>query len=674
MRRLEINGTEVEIDEKTAIGITFKSYNVEKVGTTTTSDSNTFSVPITSRNLAIFGNIQDPQSLSTKVYEENLCNYWVGNEQHLTNAKISVKSITNRINLYAVNKLSFWDEAKVLLWTDFIYDLFQWLHLEKNLPSEESPFVGSFSEFITGTGVTNNTEGVLLPLYVTNLEIENKAPYNEILLNDYENTTGGHFCIYAKTIFEYIEYRFGLNFGVSEVGLNGNLWDDIIATSLFIPVRELLVISIPDGSEHYFKQPESTLWATEFPPYDLNHANEDKTLLEFISAFFQHLNVLKDEILINGKSVVRLSRFDDLEDKAEVVDYSDNFDFIKSFTPTIKGYGQENYIKFESIYENGSKFTNSKKLTSLNKNIDVKKDLFTIDAYIGNVLESNPSDVLIDLSTEDSFKTFEFLISGGLTSDLITVLSKQDSISNPAVFSPFINISFSDFVSSSDGSDVFGVAADNNNIAICQNRLLNIGATSFIKLKWDVIEGGGDFSMKIFDGISLLKTVPISAEELEFQFTSAEGILPVLLTIEQNVLSITDKTLDIRNVSGFIYNKNPFETTSLKLKKAAFYDLNSEYNLLNSALQYPRFYEVQRWMTNEDIRKLEFFKLYYFRQLGGSFFINSVKGFNPDKSKKSTTLEVFKVSDRTPPPVYDREFLVDDSGNYFVDDSGNKFY
>ena len=69
-------------------------------------------------------------------------------------------------------------------------------------------------------------------------------------------------------------------------------------------------------------------------------------------------------------------------------------------------------------------------------------------------------------------------------------------------------------------------------------------------------------------------------------------------------------------------------------KQAQLYTVASEYNLLDTLLDAPKVYEVQKWLTLADIHNLEYFKLYYIRELNGAFFINKISGFNPELSNK----------------------------------------
>jgi len=91
-------------------------------------------------------------------------------------------------------------------------------------------------------------------------------------------------------------------------------------------------------------------------------------------------------------------------------------------------------------------------------------------------------------------------------------------------------------------------------------------------------------------------------------------------------------------------------------------------------IEYPKVYEIKKWLTLNDIYNLRFFRQYYVRQLNGSYFINKISGFNPDKSKEPTTIELIKISDKTPTPTFDFDYWVDGFNNKFTDGFGNYFY
>ena len=127
MRLLRINDIDVDIDDQTAIGIDFQSYDIKEPGKNFINISNTFTIPLTANNKAIFGNAQDPQSLATDIYEESICNYWIDNEQLIKNSKCRVEEIQDRISIFIFEKDDIWDTLKGVKWNDFIPDFITWL-------------------------------------------------------------------------------------------------------------------------------------------------------------------------------------------------------------------------------------------------------------------------------------------------------------------------------------------------------------------------------------------------------------------------------------------------------------------------------------------------------------------------------------------------------------------
>jgi len=531
MRLLRINDINVDIDDQTAIGIDFQSYDIKNPGKRYVNISNTFTIPLTANNRAIFGNAEDPQSLSTKVYEDAICSYWVDNQQLIDNARCRVDSIQDRISLFIFQKDDIWDQLKDVLWGDFITDFVDWGENVKNWTGVGiSNALGSLMLFLNNFRST--TEGIILPMYQSNLYQYDPTgagtveTIGNMALEWYDNAadgtaSGGHFCIYVKSIFEFIEYTYDVNFLTSGGVADGNIWDDPIATALYVPARDLECNVVGNPASSAFINKRSM--PTNFLPHKNLFDKADKTLYDFVNAFFQHLNIIIDRLYISGEYVFRLARFDDMETDADVVDWSGLISGTPTFKPLIDGITQENIIKFKEIYPEGDSLLNSKTLTCGNTNIDYTQDFFEIDAYVNSVLDINPPalEYVPDLSNQESFRTFSFFLSNGYTTNLISV-------------------------------------------------------------------------------------------------------------------NIKTNTYGFENYNALTY------------QIAELYDLDSEYNFFDDIIENPKVYEINKWIKLSDMNNFEFFKQYFIKELNGSFFINKISGFNPDKSKDPTTIELIKLSDRTP--------------------------
>ena len=425
MRYLYINDVLMDIDDSTAIGIDYQAYDVKNPAKRKTSVSNSFTIPKTNKNLQVFGYAGEAYSAKQTVYDYLRCKYYIDCQEIISNGKASLQSISDRIELIVVDKNDIWDSLKLYDWDTFITDIIAWLQSEKGLPSSSSYYNDvSLTNFLTQ--YTGLTVPIVLTHYWGNLAFKEvdialntkgileNADYSVIRycktgFNPSDAYFGGHFGLFCKTIFEFLEYKYSVNFYTNSTVLY-NLWDDAFAQQMFIPFRELDVryhktLGVADG--YYFERCNFT--SGRFAPSDSVRDKNKKTVYDFVNAFFQHLNVVIKESGTN----IRLSRFDDLKDNAAVYDFSARIEKNYTFKPSIEGYGQNTWIKFKDKFEGGGDYENARQLTSSNKTIQATSELFTIDAYVAGIIKHQiGGDIfnVLDLSPDKSFETFTFLI------------------------------------------------------------------------------------------------------------------------------------------------------------------------------------------------------------------------------------------------------------------------
>ena len=414
-------GRVLNVDDQTAIGITLQAYDIKEPGKRKVNITNSFTLPKTSNNFAAFGWAGNPQSDSSIVYDSMYIDYWVDNQLLIDKAKIRVEEIGDRITCMSFQKDDVWDLLKLLLWPQFENEFVVWMGTEGIIPTPTAPFAGNFSNFIQKYAQNDTNKGVLLPFYYSNLaryQAENTSVFlergNDIYLQ-YGSMYGGHFTVYIKTIFQFLEHKFGVSFVTNGDG-DHNIFKDSYALRINIPFRNLYCESSV-ANQWYFDIRQSL----SFAPLNDVKDKADKTLGQFVTAFFQHFYIIVEN---ESTGVYRLNRFDEI-DLVEPVDWSDGLTGTPTFKPLINGYCQSNKILFKSVYPDGDASLNSKIITCDNKNIDATTDLFTIDAYV-------PSDVAItggvvpDLSLADSFKTFVFLIRSGVTTENVNIKLGND--------------------------------------------------------------------------------------------------------------------------------------------------------------------------------------------------------------------------------------------------------
>jgi len=512
MRLLKINDTFVDIDEKTAIGIDFQKYDIKEPGVRKMSVSNTFSIPKTDKNIFLFDFADNPQSISTSIYDKYTVNYWVDNYHLIKNGELRIDEISDRIKLYVVEKKDFWEELKDYKYIDFLEDYLLWLKTTKGeyvQTYDEDGFVGTFSEFMDRY-VDNTSQNHFICPYYFGEYFLNDSIYE---YDDEENlaANGGRFCTYVKYIFQFLQSKYDVDFLLTSAD-ETIIWNDEYVDDLYVPLRD---IGIGYYLSKWYLVIRSKVIDGVWSQVVLER--KDKSMYDFVKTFIQKFNIIIDDYTEDDVYYIEMRRFDDIKTKADVVDFSGNIVLNKIvMKPYIKGFEQKNRILYENVYPEGDESLGAKIITCNNKNLEKTIDLFKIDDYYPNVLINSDSESVVSLRPEESYDSWVFMISTELTTS-------------------YINI--------------------------------NLG-------------------------------------------------------------------------TGY--------TCSKKLMIAAIYGLDGEYTFIEEILAYPKMYEIYKWLSLKDVLNLDFFKQYFIKELGGSFFINKISGFNPEKTNKPTKIEVIKISNKSP--------------------------
>ena len=408
MRLLRINGHNIDLDDQTSIGITFQAFDIKEPGSRKVKYSNTFTIPRTANNLAAIGDPSNKHSLSLLIYAPLSCDYYEGNLHVVNNGKCRIEAISDRISVYIYEKKDVWDSIKDVKFADFATDFVRFL----GLPTYSTPVLSSFADFLQP--YTTATTGVYLPYYFSNLygvEEDGVSGFiekpNQLFLH-YKGWSGGHFAVYWRDIFRFIEHKYGVNFATSGGVVNGNVWDDQYAQAVYRPLRGLGVKYNYIAGGWYFDYTNTA----NFEPHGEVSECEDMTLYDVVTCFMQHFNILIDEIDVNGVEVTRMARWDNI-DTAAVVDWSGRVTGITTFKPTIDSYAQKNYIKYSEVYEGGAETAVARILTSNNKNLDPTTELFSINAYYPGVI-STGGIYALDLTTDASINNNMVLIDSGV--------------------------------------------------------------------------------------------------------------------------------------------------------------------------------------------------------------------------------------------------------------------
>lgn len=439
-------GHDVDIDDSTVIGIDIQSYDIKEPGERKVNISNTFTIPKTSKNMNIIGFAGDPQSDNSICYAPLKCEYWYDNIK-MVDGKCYITEIGDRISIYMYNKPDFWTILDIAKWEpnsgytsdqtleltpvqeQLIVDgvqksLLNWLQSKYLLHSISNKYVGTLVDLVNKI----NTDDILvLPHYIGNLggyRQSETTPYVETTSDLYLSYTtgstlinGGHFCIFAKNIFEYIEDTFDVNFSATKTGETFyNIFEDDYAKRIVIPLRNIILKG--DESGWYFD-----INYTEkkcFLPLTDTYSYAGKTLKDFSNSFFKYFNCLLDTndyitstYKYSDKYNVNVRRFDDII-YAEEVDFSGDFSGDYKFKPSCgSNYKQKNYITLSNVYAGGSKTDSIIKFIPCNNfNLDLggtDSILFNIDSFKNDFFDLGDK-VTPDLTKSESLKTFSFFI------------------------------------------------------------------------------------------------------------------------------------------------------------------------------------------------------------------------------------------------------------------------
>lgn len=534
--QLLLNNIEVEIDEQTIIGFEIQAYDITEPGRPKITISNNFTIPLTSKNLAVIGFGHNSQVDSDVIYNQILVKYIIDNEVFLDGARARLEKVSDRIELFIYQKNSVWDTFKKTKIPSILPDLLTYLNTKYSYPLVDSKHTGTYGAFVS---MFIEDHGLKIPYYFSNLslyQVSETEPFFEgldyITLAD-GTKQGGHLALYLKDFIQFLEYKYSVDFQTEET-FDGNIFNDAYASKTYVPFQGITM----QYDSGYFLSVKS---AETYDPLKDISIKDDKSIYDLLTAYFKHFNCLIDTVWKEGEYVYKVYRFDDISTFGNVINWSGNLDSNKPiiFKPSVDKWAQNSIIKFNSVFEGGNDLLNSKTIAVANENIESESIITDIDSFVCGFTLSGTSKSIPVLNTTEPFNGFVFFVDSGLTENVTVHLNSDSAV----------------------------------------------------------------------------------------------------------------LTLDI----------------------PALYSLASEYSVLATMMNKPKFYEVEKWLTLSDIRNLRFFAQYYFEELGGSYFINKISGFNPAKKNVPTKLELIKISNATPTIEIEGNYWVDGIPNKFVDGQGNYF-
>jgi hypothetical protein len=105
---------------------------------------------------------------------------------------------------------------------------------------------------------------------------------------------------------------------------------------------------------------------------------------------------------------------------------------------------------------------------------------------------------------------------------------------------------------------------------------------------------------------------------------------------------------------------DPSWRTLVSVKIPEVYSVSAEYNFLEGIINSPETYKVKRWVTSSQMENFRKIATYYVPELGGWFYVNKIKGFNPVKSKQPVEFELIKVPWQRMPQLPEKPIEISD--------------
>ncbi|MFA5572818.1 MAG: hypothetical protein WDA42_06900 [Candidatus Bathyarchaeia archaeon] len=384
---------EIDIDEQTAIGLDYKAFDLKQPDEIGIKHSNTFTLPRTPSNERLHGNF----GISDEAYAPYAVDYIVDNHKLIDKGRIEVSNVGQRISCTLIAKDSVWDEMGKTLWPEFMQGYFEWLATEH--PTAVS-YSGDLSTVVASLKAT--TEHVKLSAMYSELD---NLPYSEAnLYLSYFGIDGGHMAVFCKSLFQYVQERFGISFfGDATNSIFGYKNPYIKEPSL-----EFVYVDNTESRIVYSSQ-QKVINRTDAKISEYI-SREKRSVLDFIRYFIQHTNSVMDRLSATEYAI----RPFDLITDASVVDYSGLIEDSIEFEPILPNIGRRttiDFVKYSELIEAGSARID---LVCENYNAPPEMEFYKIGGYIPAAYVNSGLNVLAFVS-EGGRSEFTLLEDSGNT-------------------------------------------------------------------------------------------------------------------------------------------------------------------------------------------------------------------------------------------------------------------
>ena len=377
---------EIDLDEQTSLGVNVQPFDLTDPDRLILTHSNAFTIPRTSKNDQLHGFF----GLSDDVYKSYLADYYVDNLRVISNGRLFVSSVGERINCNVKSKDSGFVQMEKTLWGDFMNQYYQWL-----LAEEPTLFTFTSLANLVDT-LSASTEHLTIKGLYGYFNINNgfaKEYENQLVINE-QGLSSGHICIYIKSLFQFIESKFGVSFFEGEEKSIFTLSNYYISSPYF-SIRTKTASDLSIGFQSEVINPTTLERFTD---------KGERSVRDFVRYIIKHTISVLDQFSNTSFSIRPFSHIEE----AERIDLSGKIKDSIIFSPQSDKIGQTSLVDFENYADGLTKGSVATPFNCENKNLEAVKNYITINGHIPKAYLYNGIQIL-GLFDKGVFKNFTLL-------------------------------------------------------------------------------------------------------------------------------------------------------------------------------------------------------------------------------------------------------------------------
>jgi hypothetical protein len=641
MRILRINGITCDIDESTSIGLTVQNYDVKEPAKSKVKLSNSFTLPKTTKNLSIFGHVQNPCSESTIAYDLMAVDYWVDNVKLVDTARCMLQSISERIEVLFFQKSEFTDIVKDVSFNDMLSDyFFNYIGAPSSEATKSTELYNFFVDRANAGNVSFDKPNTYAPNY-WGFNIRPSFGEISLLPKEYPTYAVLQFIPDSLKAILYIQPAYGeceivkaVSSGISTIKIDGSSYNDGI--KVLGGNSYEVEVTLPENGTYG----EISFSILVRPNYFYEGVSS-QIFNVLNSVTWQVDNSKPKDIYGNHVNIYAYGVLEYLKWKYNVEFTGNVFDtdFIKSIYVPVKSlivhvshdaYYNESYWLVTNYYGYWFKHTGDGHkdksvydfLIALFQTLDVAVDNYAPNKYSINYMSKINESEIIDFGELSGDFKFKPIIDGYGQKSIIKYKSVYEGL-----------------------PELTGAKIIN-----CDNKNLN-----FIEDLFEIDAYRPAIANNFID-------MSYKAAGDNFIFLADSGTLR-----QVNYITTYDGNITSPRVTSY----NRMRTISVQMPSIVSLD----YQFLQLLATKPKVYEVKKYISLEFFMRLKTYARYWINELNGIFYLNKISNFNPQNSTQPTTFEFIKISGGMPGnlPSDTENFFTDGVNNIFTDGNNENF-